>query len=143
MLNSSSAAAGKTTYEKMVGRRAEGSKYRNSKSWLQKYWRTNLKCSVHLSAINAIIVLLLSHVSQKCLQAPGILFATGAPLQGRKLVHHRNHYCQKRQAVVYENIIHWTSDLTTSEHFQAKSANNTTPNTAAGGLTLSRILHSS
>lgn len=32
MLNSSSAAAGKTTYEKMVGRRAEGSKYRNSKS---------------------------------------------------------------------------------------------------------------
>lgn len=41
MLNPSSAAAERTaSYEKMVLRRAKGSKYRSSKSGLQNYYET-------------------------------------------------------------------------------------------------------
>lgn len=76
------------------------------------------------------------------MQAPRALFATGTPLQGRKLVHHRNHDSQKREAVMYENIIHRTSDVTTLEHFQVKSANNTIFN-IIGGFMISEMLYSS
>lgn len=45
-----------------------------------------------------------------------IIFATETSLKGRKLVHHSNQVCHRGCVMMFENIILWTSELTTLKH---------------------------